>query len=140
MNTSRTIEQLEAHPWPEAPADGTSMVQRCHALRKVPIAKLYPGDIRLLIGQDVGTKHLVPLAIALLEVEPLVEGEFYPGDLLLSLFRLDRVYWSANPDTLNRLLSIARRAKHELSAQAEPLGSDVELLKEVNAFLSQRDA
>ena len=94
----------------------------------------------MLIGQDVGTKHLVPLAIGFLEVEPLVEGDYYPGDLLLSLFRLPRVYWSANPDAFKRLLSVAERAKHELSVQTEALGSDVKLLKEVNAFLNQRDA
>ena len=116
------------------------MVQRCHALRKVPIARLSSGDCRLLIGQDIGTKHLVPLALNFLEEKPLVEGDYYPGDLLLALFRLPVNYWAGSFQAFQRLLAVAKRASGELTSIEEPLGSEQKLLKEVNAFLQQNDA
>jgi hypothetical protein len=140
MNTSRTLEQLEAIPWPNAAADSTSMVQRCHALRKVPISKLSRGEIRLLIGQDIGTKLLLPRALGFLENEPLVAADYFPGDLLLALFRVPSTYWSGNHEAFKLLVSVAQRAGKELSAQTEPLSSNLKLLKEVNAFLNQNDA
>ncbi|MCW5650244.1 MAG: hypothetical protein KIS62_10895 [Ramlibacter sp.] len=140
MNTSRTLEQLEAVPWPAASADSSSMVQRCHALRKMPLEELSPGDCRLLIGQDVGTKYVVPLALKFLEAEPLVEGDYYAGDLLLALFRLQTAYWSGNQEEFKQLLTVAKLASEQLSAIEEPFGSDVKLGKEVNAFIKQHDA
>jgi hypothetical protein len=95
------------------------MVERCHQLRKVPLSDLTPGDCRLLIGQDVGTRHLVPLALSFLEGEPLVEGDYYPGDLLLALIQMPDTYWSPEESSLS---------------------SDVKLLKELNAFIEQNDA
>jgi hypothetical protein len=116
------------------------MVLRCHALRKVPVANLSPGDCRLLIGQEVGIRYLVPLALDFLEAEPLLEGDYYPGDLLLTLFRLQPAYWSANHEELERLQSVARRASEQLSALQAPIGADLRLSKEVDAFLKQNDA
>ena len=140
MNTSRTLEQLEGNPWPPPPSDASSMVQRCHALRKVPVAKLAAGDCRLLIGQDIGTKHLVPLALTFVEAEPLLEGDYYPGDLLLSLFRVPKEYWAQHRDHHVRLLEAARGASKKLGQLEDPLGSEQKLLKEIEAYVAGSDA
>jgi hypothetical protein len=92
----------------------------------------------LLIGQDVGTRHLVPLALSFLEGEPLVEGDYYPGDLLLALIQMPDTYWS--PEEFRRLLAIVKRGGAELAAREASLSSDVKLLKELNAFIEQNDA
>jgi hypothetical protein len=139
VNTSRTLEQLDADPWPPASSDSTGLVVRCHRLRKVPLASLSAGDCRVLITQDIGTKHLVPLAVAFLEVEPLVEGDYYPGDLLVALMNVSGGFWAQRRDIHERMVAVAKRAAAELSARENPLGSEARLLKEVNEFIKQRD-
>ncbi len=116
------------------------MVLRCHALRKKPLANLSAGDCRLLIGQDIGTNHLVPLALAFLEAKPLIEGDYYPGDLLLALFDVPKKYRLQHPESHARLLEVARRASAELTEKEAPLGSEQKLLKELNAHLAKGDA
>lgn len=140
MNLSRTIEQLEANPWPAAPADSTPMMQRCCALRKVPLSSLSAGDVRVLLGQEIGTKFLIPIALELLEVNPLIEGDYYDGDLLANLLRLNSSFWKHDEKSLERASAVARRALTELSVSEESRQSSRALLKEINAFLHRSDA
>jgi hypothetical protein len=42
-------------------------------------------DLRIMIGQQIGLWHLMPLTVAVLEQDPLAEGDFYAGDLLSSV-------------------------------------------------------
>ena len=140
MNLSRTIEQLEGNPWPAAPADSSPLVLRCCALRKVPLSSLSAGDVRVLLGQEIGTKLLLPIALELLEVNPLLEGEYYEGDLLANVVRLNSSYWKGDEKSLERASAVARRALSQLSASEESLQSSRALLKEINAFLGRSDA
>ena len=135
MNLSRTIEQLEANPWPAATADASPMVMRCHALRKVPVSQLSVGDIRVLLGQEIGAKVLIPVAVKLLEENPLAEGDHYPGDLLLNVLRIDGTHWKAEKELLQRVAAVARRAQAELSTSEEAIQSNRATLREINAFL-----
>lgn len=139
MNSSRTIEQLECHAWAEPTEGSSAMVLRCHALRKVSLSQLSPGDCRVLLGQEIGTKYLVPLALDFLEEDPLLEGDYYPGDLLANLVRLPIAFWSANREFLNRIIAIAKRAESELLAVVGEQQTNQQLLKEVYAFLQQSD-
>ena len=140
MNLSRTIEQLEANPWPAAPPDSSPMVLRCHALRKVPLSSLSAGDVRVLLGQEVGTRFLLPIALELLELNPLIEGDYYAGDLLANVLRLQAPFWKGEGTSLERASAVARRALAVLSTSEESLQSNRALLKEINAFLRRADA
>ena len=75
MNTSRTIEQLEAEKWAEPSSDAPPHVHRCHELRRVPIERLTAADLRVLVGQDIGLKHLVPITLGLLKTNPMLLAE-----------------------------------------------------------------
>lgn len=104
---TRTLEQVENDRWGDPPADATNLVATVHRLRCMPIGALTVENLRMLIGQVVGTNTLVPLALALLEHDPLAEGDFYPGDLLDAVCRrTPRSYWSANPQHLARLKKV----------------------------------
>ncbi|MCP3766638.1 contact-dependent growth inhibition system immunity protein [Streptomyces sp. MAR25Y5] len=46
-----------------------------HALRRRPIGELAVEDMRLLIGQNVGLAHLLPLALEVLRDDPMAEGD-----------------------------------------------------------------
>jgi hypothetical protein len=116
------------------------MVLRCHALRKVPLSSLSAGDVRVLLGQEVGTRFLLPIALELLELNPLIEGDYYAGDLLANVLRLHTLSWKGDGNSLERASAVARRAVAELSASEESLQSNRALLKEINAFLQRADA
>jgi CDI immunity proteins len=109
----RTLEELEGVDWGAPASAPTSMVARCLALRRVPLRMLGPGDLRLLLGQQIGLEYLVPKALELVAERPLQEADLYPGDLLSVLLRVDKAFWEHHPTELHWLLSIARRAiKH----------------------------
>ena len=140
MNKSRTLEQLEADVWSSPPADGSPMVTRCHALRKVPLEKLSAGDCRVLLTQGIGTRYVLSIALDDVETDPLIEGDYYPGDLLLALLREPSDSWSRDKDGLGRLHSLARRIDDALTSDADPQGADKRLSKDIRAALAAHGA
>lgn len=101
----RTLEELEGERWGE-PAFPSHLVTTCHRLRKVPIEQLGVEDLRILLGQAIGVTYLVPLALEILDANPLARGDFYPGDLLCSVLGLDSQVWKQHPDWAERLKCI----------------------------------
>lgn len=53
-----------------------------------------------MIGQNIGLKYLIPLAVQVLKKDCLAEGHFYPGDLLKSILTSEKEYW--NTDLFNK--------------------------------------
>ena len=106
MNLNKSLEELENDFWNE-PSINSSVALKCHALRKLPISKLSVENLRFLIGQKIGLSFLVPLALDLLESNPLVAGEMYKGDLLANVSAIPEDFWCKNPELNNRLVEIA---------------------------------
>ncbi len=109
----RTLEELEDQIWEEV-EDPTPLQEKCPRLRKKPISDFTIENLRLMIGQQIGLPHLMPLALNVLENEPLAEGDCYPGDLLMNVVRVKQEFWPAAPDLLARALRVARRAEPRL--------------------------
>jgi hypothetical protein len=108
----KTLDQLEGAVWGE-PTFDSYLVTTCHRLRTKPIDEFSVEDLRIMIGQQIGLQHLVPLAVAMLEREPLAEGDQYTGDLIASV--IGAVGWlQANPEWLGRVIGVAERASAEL--------------------------
>lgn len=105
----RTLEELGSYNSGEPETAPTPMVARCMRLQKTPLHSLGDADIRLLIGQGIGLKYLVPKALARLVVEPLLETDYYAGDLLSALLKIKRDYWLQSPNELDCLRSIANQ-------------------------------
>jgi hypothetical protein len=102
---SETLEHLEGVEW-ELPQDSSDLMLRCHALRKKPIGDFSIENLRFMIGQQVGIFFLLPVALEVLEEDPLAEGDFYPGDLLGSVLRVDPSFWQRHTDWKARLDSV----------------------------------
>ena len=98
-----SLEQVEGVVWGEPPAGSSRLVETVHALRRRPIAELGIEDLRVMIGQHVGLPVLVPRALQVLEADPLAEGDFYPGDLLVAVVRVPAAYWIGDPRSRARL-------------------------------------
>lgn len=123
-----SLEQIEQDAWGDAPAGASNLVRRAHELRRKPVALLTAEDLRLLIGQKIGVDVLVPRALALLADDPLVEGDFYPGDLLVAVMRLPASYWQEHGDqaeTLRKIAESVRDPDNELRDDIERFRSSV---------------
>ncbi|MFG3296598.1 contact-dependent growth inhibition system immunity protein [Streptomyces sp. NPDC048179] len=78
----RCLEELERDRWPAPPAGASRLAVTVHALRRRPVGELSVEDLHLMIGQNVGLAHLLPLAVEILRDDPMAQGDLYEGDLL----------------------------------------------------------
>ncbi len=76
-----------------------------------------------MIGQDIGSMFLVPLALEKLTIDPLCEGNLYPGDLLCSLLRLPKDFWNLHSDLRSQLEAVLSK----LSQVDESTGEELEI-------------
>ncbi|MFJ9434941.1 contact-dependent growth inhibition system immunity protein [Streptomyces sp. NPDC101490] len=98
VDRDRSLEELECDRW-SAPSGGeTRLMATVRELRRKPIGGLTVEDMRLLIRQDVGLACLLPLAVEVLRVDPLAEGDMYEGDLLAAVLTRSAGVWSEFPD------------------------------------------
>jgi hypothetical protein len=81
-----TLEQLEKDVWPE-PAFQSNLTMTSYELRKKELSKFTVEDLRIMLGQSIGAKYLLPMAIKILKENPFAEGDFYEGDLLDAISR-----------------------------------------------------
>lgn len=105
--TERSLEELENDYW-DKPGYESYVVTTCFAARKKPLSELSNEEIRLLIGQKLGLKYLLPLAVDILKTDPLIEVTFYPGDLLKQLLMLKPEDWNDNKRERDFFLKILK--------------------------------
>ncbi|HEX7052807.1 MAG TPA: contact-dependent growth inhibition system immunity protein, partial [Burkholderiales bacterium] len=96
VDRRRTLTQLEKDDWGEPPYD-SYVVTQCHRLRHVPLQELTVENLRLLVGQNISLRYTVPLALEQLSRDPMVSGDFYPGDLLEQVRRVPAEFWAEHP-------------------------------------------
>ncbi|MFJ8631601.1 contact-dependent growth inhibition system immunity protein [Streptomyces sp. NPDC093568] len=106
VDRDRSLEELERVRWPAPPADASRLVATVHALRHRPIGDLTVEDMRLLIGQNVGLSHLLPLALEVLRDDPMAEGDMYEGDLLFAVVTRSPAIWNEWPELGRELAAI----------------------------------
>lgn len=105
INWTVTLEKLENDIW-DTPDSESNLTKECYRLRKIPLGDFNIEDLRLMLGQGIGVKHLIPLALEKLEKKPWAEGDFYEGDLLMCVLKIDHLFWSSHPTFLARLTDI----------------------------------
>ena len=132
----RTLQEIEGRDWGE-PNYPSHLVRESHRLRRVPIQDFTVEDLRLMIGQDIGTPYLVPLALEQLELNPFAEGDFYPGDLLLSVSRIPAEFWRRHPDLHQRASEVARRTLEHIRLRRSTveLSMDAHIMGQMEHFL-----
>ncbi|MFJ4778706.1 contact-dependent growth inhibition system immunity protein [Streptomyces sp. NPDC088762] len=96
---SRTLDELEGIRWPDPPLGSTGLVRTVHMLRRKPISELTAYELGRLIGQDVGLRWTLPLAIEILRdaASRQAEGGFFDDDLLSAVLTRSAEVWSAHP-------------------------------------------
>jgi hypothetical protein len=94
---NRSLQELDGQDWGEATFP-SYLVRTCHALRRKPPRDFTVEDLRIMIGQNISLEYLVPLAIERLQRDPFAAGDFYPGDLLGSVLKVQSSFWQQRPD------------------------------------------
>ena len=117
-----SLEDIEGDVWGDPPSGATYLIATVHRLRRKPIGTLTAEDLRMLIAQRLGLDVLVPRVVARLERDPLLEGDFYPGDVLFAALQLPVEYWAAHRDELARLDAVAA----SVTAPDDDLAADIE--------------
>lgn len=114
---ANTLNQIEGRVPQPMPPGVQGLMANVERLMDIPIDQFSVGDLRLMIGQNMGTEHLMPRALGVLESNPFVCGTFFPGDLLKATFRLPAAYWTQHPMHFERALAIAHQALDILEAR-----------------------
>ena len=108
MRTSKSIEQLENDFWKDIDYP-TGLIESCHKYRKIPISELTIEQLRLLIGQKIGLKYILPEAVTILDKDVLAEGDHYPGDLLNAMLTLNNEDWRQCPTLRESFHKLVKR-------------------------------
>lgn len=108
-----TIEAIEKKCWLE-PEFPSSLVLKCHALRKKDLDLFEIEDYRILIGQNLALEILIPRALDILKQNFLAEGDFYEGDLLKAVLTSDKTYWNVHPLLKQEIISLFDQNKDAL--------------------------
>ena len=90
----KSLGSLEKKNFGQIPKDESSIVQRLLKLRQTPINDFGIDDIRFMIIQGVGLKYLLTEAIELLDKNILTEGNYYEGDLLNAVLKMNADQWT----------------------------------------------
>jgi hypothetical protein len=132
MDETKSIEQLENDYWANIDFP-TPLVEKCYKYRKIPISDLSVEQVRLLLGQKIGVKFLLDRAVKFLQEDILSEGDFFPGDLLVSVLRLDQENWKDNADLQSDFGRLLVRSGSQIMASDDP-----DVLKEVEDYKKSR--
>lgn len=112
----QSLQELERQDWGEPPFP-SRLVRTCHALRRKPLRDFTVEDLRIMIGQDISLNYLIPLALEHLQQDPLVAGDFFPGDLLTNVLKVKANFWHTHPHL--------RQAVQEIVEQLKPFPEDL---------------
>jgi hypothetical protein len=119
LDTGKTLEELDGCDWGE-PTYGSHLVTECHRLRRVPLRDFTVDDLCTMIGQDIGSEYLVPIAVAHLAADPLVDRDYYPGVLLENVVRLPKQFWVDHPDLHGEVAALVAAALDQLHDAVSP--------------------
>jgi hypothetical protein len=109
LDRRKTLTELESEDWGRPNFD-SHLVTTIHQLRHKPLEQFTVADLQIFIGQNMSLEYLLPIAIERLEDDPLVEGDYYCGDLLVAVLKIEPRFWSEHPELCRSTCKIVLRA------------------------------
>ena len=131
MNDSVTFRQLESSrsDWNEVTSGDSSLDDWYRSVRDTPISELDDGDLSRACRQCLYLDHIVPLAVARLEQEPLA-GDIFDGELLVAMKMIPTSFWMNDQRYSEQLLRVVNQAK-ELSDDEDIVDDADELAEKI---------
>ena len=109
----KTLETLEKDVWgPDT--YNSHLTSTIHQVRKKVLNDHTVEDMRITIGQQMGLPYLVPLAIEVLKENISAEGDFYKGDLLKAVLKINAKFWKDNDEYWNSVNSLIKTKKQKV--------------------------
>ena len=106
----KTLTELEGQDW-GPPKFGSHLVETIHQLRHKPLNDFTVADLQIVIGQQMGLEYLVPIAIGRLRDDPLLEGDYFCGDLLKAVLTVKADFWVRHTELRQVVAEIAHQAE-----------------------------
>ncbi|HXQ71109.1 MAG TPA: contact-dependent growth inhibition system immunity protein [Pyrinomonadaceae bacterium] len=97
LDTNRSLSQLLG-AFTNDTTDSSALATTCLILYEKPLKDFTVENFRVMIGQGIGLELLIPLAVELLQENPFVEGDYYPGDLLSVVMQVEPGFWQTHQD------------------------------------------
>lgn len=98
FDRNKSLQELENSDWGDPDNEGSSLVNDCLSLRRIPLKDFDGPKLVEMISQDIGIDYLIPMALELLRADPLADRQFYPGCLLSTLLQASSRYWDKHSD------------------------------------------
>jgi len=136
FDLNKSLQELENCDLGE-PTYDSHLVIMCHKLHRVPLKLFNIENLRIMIGQNIGLKFLVPLALNHLHSHPLAQGDLYPGDLLVSLLHVEANFWTQYPDYCKEIHQIVQTVLLMDQKKKKHFSDSIELVREAYQFFSQ---
>lgn len=118
------------------PDDGDSfLVKKTFSLvHEKAIEQFEPEDFRILLAQRLYVSLLLPSAIALLKSNPMAEGDYFEGDLLLVVLNLEQTIWMENPELIEEMKAVILNAENYLEDENNWNSVTDELLEKIQGW------
>jgi hypothetical protein len=139
IDVSKTLEELDGNDW-GAPTYGSRLVIECHRLRRVPLHDFTVRDLCTMIGQDIGSRFLVPVALSHLAVDALVDRDFYPGSLIQAVLMLPGQFWTDHPRLRQQTAAVISTALGDVDTVVGSAGEGIldHTVQAMRRFLANR--
>ena len=109
MNSKKSFAMLDREnglpEYPPAVEEEFPLPAWYRAVREIPLDELGIEDIAKASRQQIHLDHVIPIAIRILQADPLA-GEMYDGELLASLKPVPASYWSSHPSDASALKGV----------------------------------
>lgn len=105
----RSLHDLEGDEHADV-GTGSVLATTCRVHRRTPIEQLGTEALRFLLEEGQSTDVLLRVAIDRLERYPFQGGDFYPGDLLVTVLGLPGSTWISAPDLRAQVYALVEDA------------------------------
>lgn len=111
----KSIEQIENVYWNDRKEYISSLVEECHALRKIKIRDLQIRQMITLLIQGIGAAVLMPIVLEKMRANILEEDEEDGSCFLNSVEFFSEAIWERNPEYRTALLQMLRDREEEIT-------------------------
>lgn len=122
---SKSLEELEGDDWDGDEEYAAFLGAEGRRLYRLPLGRLSAADLALLIGRNVGLRHLIPLAIDCLEPDPFMTDDPGGEALLRAVVGSGPRFWRDDPESASRVQWILAGAEAEVESRSKLLRESV---------------
>jgi len=111
FDRSKSLQELEGEDWGE-PEFQSYVVTNAHRLWRVPLRDFTVEDLRIMIGQQLGLRYLIPIALENLRANPFGVVIVTTATCLLRFWKPIHAFGSNHQNCVRRQLRLLRRRFH----------------------------